>query len=182
MPSVDFLDEEFWWLGELGLPVQCQVGVALSRWTPPTEDPPIQLIPGQLDIGNLCSWAAGYQWANVHRTLEVAGIPGTTNAVMGPIVIDVDADDVLFDREGKPSNELVALTKNLTQRVLHHLNGLGIPEHHRRVYFSGHKGFHVHYVLPSKPDMHERHAHDYVGVRQDSWRNELRKLRNALGE
>jgi hypothetical protein len=46
---VDFLQEEFWWLQRLGLPIAGQVGVAVSRWVARPSMPPFdeynELVP-----------------------------------------------------------------------------------------------------------------------------------------
>ena len=57
MALFDFLEEEFWWLPQLGLPVRGRVGVALSRWTPPTDNPHFQRIQGLVDLEHLRDWA-----------------------------------------------------------------------------------------------------------------------------
>lgn len=180
MDSEDFLRDEFWWLGELGAPTQGRVSVARSRWTHLQEAPHFQRVAGQLDIASLADWATSHQWENVHRTLEVFGGPHGREPMVGPIVIDVDVAEDHLDQVGGPSNHLLALAKSLTLAVLGYLDRAGTREHQRRVYFSGQKGFHIHYVLPSKPYMHRRQARDYLGPGQDSWRNEMRTLRRAL--
>ena len=96
-------------------------------------------------------------------------------SIFGPIVIDLDADEESFDQFGKPSNDLLELAKNVTFIVVQHLGAAGVSNIHRRVYFSGHKGFHVHYVLPGHSDLHGTRPR-----RSTMWYNEIKKLREAL--
>ena len=182
MTSEDFVEAEFWWLSELGFPVLGRVGVARSRWTDPMEDPHFARMPGQMNIRGLGDWAAQNQLENVHRTLEVVGVPGSEEPIVGPIVVDVDTDEESFGHLAMPSDDLITLAKDLTLDVLRLLRSQGVLERHRRVYFSGHKGFHVHYILPSNLDMHRLQARDGAEHRRANWRNEMKKLRDLIGE
>ena len=68
-------------------------------------------------------------------------------------MIDIDAKEDLSDDFGKPGDDLLALAKDLALDVIRQLSTQGVSKSHRRVYFSGHNGFHVHYVLPKRSDI-----------------------------
>ena len=72
MTPGDFLEEEFWWLSQLGLPIQGFVGVAHSKWSPPTEDSHFQLIDHRLNVEQLGDWAQRHSL----RSIEYACCQG----------------------------------------------------------------------------------------------------------
>jgi hypothetical protein len=174
---VDFLQEEFWWLQRLGLPIAGQVRVAVSRWVAPSDDPPFDKIRSPVPVTLLGEWAAMQDWENVHRSLVVEGAVGGNSSIAGPLVVDVDVDvDVeegVYDP--KPSEAQLQKAKAITNKVVSYFSDQGVQEEDRRVYFSGHKGFHVEVVFPGHCNMHAAN-----GFRA-RWDIELRKLRRAIG-
>jgi hypothetical protein len=173
---VDFLQEEFWWLQRLGLPIAGQVGVAVSRWVAPPDIPPFDKTGDLVPVASLGKWAAERNWENVHRSLVVEGAVGGNSSIAGPLVVDVDVDvDVEEDMyDPKPSEAQLQKAKAITNKVVSYFSNQGVQEEDRRVYFSGHKGFHVEVVFPGQSDMHSSNGF------KKRWEAERKKLQQAI--
>jgi hypothetical protein len=91
---------------------------------------------------------------------------------VGPLVVDVDVET---DDDLKPSEAQLQRAKDTTIKVVSYFSGRGMQEEDRRVYFSGHKGFHVEVVFPDCLTMHASNGF------KTKWDAELDKLRLALG-
>jgi len=174
LTDIQVIEEEFWWLTRLGLPISGQVGVALNQWTPPACDVLFREFRDLVSIDSLASWAAQRNWENVHRTLEVSNILDTHSFAVGPFVIDIDTDEKCFDEKAKPTDSQLEDARRLTLEVVEYFIGKGVPLADLRVYFSGHKGFHVELVFPTNPEFH--HASNWNCL----WNKEIRELQGTF--
>jgi hypothetical protein len=171
---VDFLQEEFWWLQRLGLPIAGQIGVAVSRWEirPDEYLPPFDKCNDLVPVASLGEWAAERGWENVHRSLVVELAAEGHSSIVGPLVVDVDVET---DDDLKPSEAQLQRAKAITNNVVSYFSNQGMQEEDRRVYFSGHKGFHVEVVFPDRLNMHT--PKDFKA----RWDADLEKLRRVIG-
>jgi hypothetical protein len=172
---VDFLQEEFWWLQRLGLPIAGHVGVAVSGWEirPGEYLPPFDECNDLVPVASLGGWAAKRGWENVHRTLEVEAAASGCSSIVGPLVVDVDIDEKRIEGS-KPSKTQLQKAKAITNKVVSYFSNQGMQEEDRRVYFSGHKGFHVEVVFPGQSDMHSSNGF------KKRWEAERKKLQQAI--
>ena len=142
MMDAMFPEEEFWWLKRLELPIEGTVGAALSRWSDPRYcDSHFEPIADRISIDDLADWAVQQRTENVHRTLTVEDVAG--GLAVGPMVVDIDTDELDFDEAAKPTDAQLERAKTDALRVIEYFHREGSLEKDRRVYFSGHKGFHV---------------------------------------
>ena len=174
LTDTQFMDEEFWWLTRLGLPISGQVGAALNRWTPPQCDSWFSKCSDLVGIDSLASWAAQREWENVHRTLEVSNILDTHSFAAGPLVVDIDTDENCFDDRAKPSDSQMEDGRRLTLAAVEYYTRKGVPLTDMRISFSGHKGFHVELVFPTMTDLH------YSSNWKRLWNREIRELRGTI--
>jgi hypothetical protein len=167
-----FLADEFWWLEALGHEIVGRVEVARSWWTSPTEVPGWSEERDAIAVEDLGDWAGKFGWEGVHRSLRVDDVGGTGESLHGPFLVDIDANEDHLDDHARPAESQLEHAREIAVRVVDHYTGRGVPPAHRRLYFSGHKGFHVEVVFPGRPDMHRSVVR---------WRSELRMLRELLG-
>ena len=160
--------DEFWWLKALGCPVSGHVKVARSWWTDPElEDPGWRECAVSVSVLDLSRWAADHRWDNVHRSLCVSDVAPDGSDLHGPFVVDIDANECRFDRDARPSDGQLWRALDIAKWVIRRYDARGIPRDHRRLYFSGHKGFNVEIVFVENPAMHKTHL---------GWRSERDRL------
>lgn len=155
MTGPSFLDEEFWWVSAAGSGLSGWVGVALSQWTPPPDPPGWQELPERVELNNLESWTASQGWTNVHRTTAVFDSATGHVGIEGPYVIDLDAEE---GDHGEVSARQLETCRERAVMIARHYLASGVRTDQIRLYYSGHKGFHVEIVFPRRPEMHKRRA------------------------
>ena len=168
---------EFWWLEPLGIPLQGEVRVGTSKWTPSTEDPVFKKVNDPVALNDLGLWAARHYWKNVHRSLELLPTPETRPAATGPFVIDIDVEQEPLEAGCIDLSAGLEGARRVAVAVVSHFRAAGVSASDMRVYFSGRRGFHVHVVFVARSDMH-RGGFDEV---ERKWRAERHALLDLIG-
>lgn len=140
------LSDEFWWLDLADSTLDATVKVGRSGWAPIEDDPPWLVESEPVKLRNLVCWALTHGFVNLHRSFKLQHPDGHTSS--GPYMFDVDIDERFFsDSSQQPPDELLALARDVTVECLGFLDSVGVSPEKRRVYFSGHKGFRIEFVI-----------------------------------
>ena len=143
MTVTDERPDDFWWLPD---EIEWQdLAIEVGHHEPLHEqdDRPAKFIwqPGKAkDV--LAEWRQTHENMNVYRKLEVRTF--ADEAIIGPIVLDIDCEQVTYDE----NRAIAGITNDLNEArraavsVWQRLESTGIAAENFRAYFSGRKGFH----------------------------------------
>lgn len=164
LPTAEFnLQDEFWWLDLDESNLDGTVELGRSDWEPYPEFPPFVHEPSPVQLRCLARWVAAHGHENLHRSLDVLLKDGSP--LNGPLMFDVDiVEEGFADDSPGPPDELLLAARDVTIQGLGFLDSKGITQDQRRVYFSGHKGFHIEFI---DADISDSNDHRFILLLKD---------------
>jgi len=126
---------------------------------------------GIVTIGNV---SESVQHENVHRSIELS--KRGRQSIYGPFFLDVDAEPIYFESDGNtPTDDAILRAREISLGVLDLYKSEGVADEDIRVFFTGHKGFHIELIHQNMNDMH--FGGEYIDAR---WRAEKARVQELL--